>query len=293
MHKARNEAWPCRFVLYSRNEHAQDACRRKYPDARYVLGDIRDVDRLTLAMLNQDVVLHTAALKYVDIAEQNISECIDINIGGTRAVILAAKASRSVHTVVGVSTDKAVEPSNTYGLSKAVGEKLLWEAEQTVGAVGFAQVRYGNVIGSTGSVVPKFKYQYEQTGAVTVTDPVMTRFWISVDEAVNLILAAFRRGKGFTVIPVPKAMRLHEMVKAVVPNAVINVVGLRPGEKLHEKLLTHAESIHCGYREDERYYYYRPDVPLDNQTAFELTSDTADAMSQWEFRKHVSDAELI
>lgn len=286
MQRAECESWPCRFTVYSRNEHAQDACRHKYPRATYVLGDVRDTLRLGLAVAGHDVLIATAALKYVDIAENNISECIAINIGGIQSVIEAAWRNQSVHTVVGISTDKAVEPINTYGLSKAVGEKLFWEASRQIGDTKFVQTRYGNVVGSTGSVVPLFKRMEADYGEIRLTDPTMTRFWISIDHAIDMILAAVGSESGSIVIPSPKAMTLRDLAEAVCPGVKQHVVGLRPGEKIHEKLLTVAESIRVRRINfgKNTLYDYHPARTNTNLEAFELTSDSADKISVDEFR---------
>lgn len=282
------------FTVYSRNEHAQEACRRKFPNAQYVLGDVRDVDRLEIAMLRHNTVIHTAALKYVDKAEDNISECFDININGTIAVITAARRNGWVGNVIGISTDKAVEPSNTYGLSKAVGERLFWEASQKFDDISFVQTRYGNVIGSTGSVVPKFRHQATVNKKVTVTDPNMSRFWISYRDAVNLIKEASASESGVIVIPTPSAMSLGDLVEAVVPGVEVEVIGLRPGEKLSEKLMSEAESLKSTFGGRSGYFYYKPDrIPNVLMAPFELDSRKAKQMTIDEFRQHVAKAELI
>lgn len=295
MRRADLESWPSRFTVYSRNEHAQDACRRRYPKASYVLGDIRDTERLALTAAGHDVIIGTAALKYVDIAENNISECISINIGGTKSVIEAAWRNRSIHTVVGISTDKAVEAINVYGLSKAVGERLFFEASRQIGDIKFVQTRCGNVVGSTGSVVPLFKRMETDYGEIRLTDPTMTRFWISVDHAIDMIVAAVAGESGSITIPHPKAMTLSALASAVCPGVKQRIVGLRPGEKMHEKLMTAAESIRTTKLSfgAERLYNYHPARSNTNLAPFELVSDTADAISIDKFRALVEQAALI
>lgn len=294
MRRARLENWLCRITVYSRNEHAQDACRRKYPEASYILGDIRDTDRLSLAVNNHDIIINTAALKYVDIAENNISECLSINIDGTKSIIEAAWRTRTIHTVIGVSTDKAVEPINTYGLSKAVGEKLFFEASRQIADIKFVQTRYGNVIGSTGSVVPLFKRAAELQGEIKLTDPSMTRFWISIDDAVDLIIEAGLTNSGSIVIPHPKAMSLQALAEAVCPGIKQVIIGLRPGERRHEKLLSESESVRACKLEHASLgavYNYHPSRKLEPGVAsFELASNTSNLISVAVFRALADEA---
>ncbi|GAG09201.1 unnamed protein product, partial [marine sediment metagenome] len=171
------------ITVYSRDETKQDECRRRYPFARHVLGDVKDADRLRVAMMGHDVVIHAAAMKYIPEAEVNASECVSVNVGGTQAMMRAADAA-AVHRVVGISTDKAVQPVNVYGCSKMAMERLFADTAQFEGGPDFVCVRYGNVVGSTGSVIPLFRRQVEELGRVRITNPDMTRFWMSVDEAI-------------------------------------------------------------------------------------------------------------
>jgi UDP-N-acetylglucosamine 4,6-dehydratase len=156
MRRAKAENWETEFVIYSRDEYKQALCKRKFPNATYILGDVRDTDRLSIAMSSCSMAIHAAALKYVPEAERNISECLAVNVGGTQSAIRAAHLA-DISTLVLISTDKATEPQNTYGLSKALAERLMLEASRDYDDTVFATCRYGNVIGSTGSVVPVFK----------------------------------------------------------------------------------------------------------------------------------------
>lgn len=292
MARAKAEHWPARFTVYSRDELKQHECRLKFPQAQYVLGDVRDTDRLGLAMLNQDIVIHAAALKYVPESEFNVNECIGINVLGTKAVALAAVAAPSVRCVVLISTDKAVEPVNTYGLTKALAERIFLEYSRLVEDTKFATVRYGNVIGSTGSVVPLFKAMFARDGFVQVTDPTMTRFWIDVKEAISLILIAVHNvGSGCITIPQPKSMTLAALIEAVVPGVPVHIVGVRPGEKHDEMLLNEIESVKTF--KSQGVHVFAPDQMETSLRTFELSSDNAERMSVAEFQYFVEHAALI
>lgn len=300
-----NENWPIENItIYSRNEHFQAECKNRYPEFEYVLGDIRDNDKLSIICRYQDVVINCAALKYVPESEFNVSECLDINVMGVKSLLSACYSSKRVRTVVGISTDKAVEPANMYGLTKAIGEKLYCEMASWLvweNRIKFVQTRYGNVIGSTGSVVPLFKRMYEQTGSVKVTDTTMTRFWLTIDEAVDLILQAVNElNSGEIIVPNLRACSLATVIEAVVPNAKIKIIGLRPGEKLHEKLLTKLESSKSkeivmasqgGYTYG---YVYNPlAVSVDTSNSEVVSSDPSSWISANEFHEAVEDAARV
>ena len=255
LRRATKEKWPAEFTVYSRDEYKQDVCRRKYPHARYVLGSITDTERLAITMAGHDTVIHAAALKYIPEGEFNASECVAVNVDGTRSIIKAARQAR-IGRVVAISTDKAVHPINVYGMTKALMERLMAEAT-TEGYTKFTTCRYGNVVGSTGSVIPVFLRQIREEGKVTITNPDMTRFWISVDEAVDLILLAHSVdcAPGATVIPEPRSMRLGELASALVgkygtKGTRIEYIGMRAGEKLHEDLLHDQEALRTIAVED-------------------------------------------
>lgn len=237
---ARTYGWDTRFTIYSRDELKQDKCHREFPDARYVLGDICDTDRLMTTMIGHDIVIHAAALKYIPEGELNASECIRVNINGAQSVIKAARAA-SIPMVIGISTDKAVSPVNVYGMSKAIMERLFAEASTDI-RTKFVCCRYGNVIGSTGSVIPLFQRLIKTKGRLPVTDPTMTRFWISYREAVDLVRYSITAPSGCVVIPQPKAMMMMDLAKSIAQEAPIDIVGIRPGEKMHEDLLNEQES---------------------------------------------------
>lgn len=235
------EGWDCGVTIYSRDEYKQDLCKRQYPDARYVLGDIRDISRLEPIMYGHRYVIHAAALKYVPEAEYNAAECVAVNVDGSRTVIMAA-LSAGVEQVIGISTDKAVMPVNIYGASKMIMERLFAD----VGSghdTQFKTVRYGNVVGSTGSVLNVFEHQRDTKGRLMVTEPTMTRFWMSVDEAIDTILMAIHNaGPGTVTIPRPSAMSIMGLAEIVAGDLPIDVIGPRPGEKMHEELIHIQES---------------------------------------------------
>lgn len=288
MKRAQRESWPCQFTVFSRDEYKQAKCRRQYKDARYILGDVRYREQLTLAMVGHDLTIHTAALKYVPEGEHNVTECISVNVGGTQSVFAAAREADMARVVV-ISTDKAVAPSNVYGMTKALCERLVGETAMDLYGPEISAVRYGNVIGSTGSVIPEFERQYKETKHVSVTDPDMTRFWMPVDDAIDLIVTASKSESGSILVPQPRAMLLADLVAAVVPNATMDVTGLRPGEKMHETLLTQSESVFATTFDNEAIYR----IPAISRRSaahrrwFEITSDNVDCISADEFRAEV------
>lgn len=295
LRRAKRDDWPCQFTVYSRDELKQAQCRRKYKDVRYVLGDVRDTERLALVAAGHDLVVHTAALKYVPEGEHNVSECISVNVGGTQSVITSSRVAE-VPRVVVISTDKAVAPSNVYGMTKALCERIVGETVDYESETMVTAVRYGNVIGSTGSVVPEFERQARECGVVNVTNPEMTRFWMTADEAIDLIVLASQEQRGVIAIGKPMSMELGDLVAAVAPKARTNVVGLRPGEKLHEVLLTQAEMLFVQYFIRERAYrlpaiskrIIRNELPT-----YDYTSYLANRMDADEFLAAVEDSHSI
>ena len=250
---------PIQFTIYSRDEAKQAVARAEFPDATYVLGDVRDRDRLQLAMVGHDVVIHCAAMKYVPQAESNVWEVMSVNIDGSRNVVQAAAANRVQH-VVGISTDKACRPVNVYGLTKLVMERLFQEADDWGTPTRFHLVRYGNVVASTGSVIPLFRRQARE-GVITLTNPDMTRFWLSVEDAVGLIKRALHEPSGTVLIPRLRSATMQAVAEAAYrlenyKGAFIEafseqdppefkVIGERFGEKVHEDLLGPQERIYA------------------------------------------------
>jgi len=212
---------------------------------RFFLGDVRDRDRLHRAMQGADIVIHAAALKQVPAAEYNPFEAVQTNILGAQNVVDAAIDS-SVETVIALSTDKAVNPVNLYGATKLCQEKIVVQGNAYASHSGtkLSVVRYGNVVGSRGSVVPVFKEQ-AKTGTITITDDRMTRFWITLEQAVDLVMHALSTAVGGEIfIPKIPSMRVTDLATAMAPDCEQKIIGIRPGEKLHELMLTADESRH-------------------------------------------------
>jgi UDP-N-acetylglucosamine 4,6-dehydratase len=237
---------PKRLVIFSRDELKQSEMMARFnhhKDLRFFVGDVRDKDRLERAMHGVDVVFHAAALKQIPSCEYNPFEAIQTNVIGTKNVIDAA-IDQSVNRVVFVSTDKAVNPINLYGATKLCAEKVAVQANAyghprgTVCTV----VRYGNVIGSRGSVIPLFRAQRE-TGKVTVTDPSMTRFWIRLEQGVEFAIRCAGIAQGGEIfVPKIPSMRMMDLVETIAPACEVEFIGIRPGEKLHEILISEDES---------------------------------------------------
>jgi len=235
--------------IFSRDELKQSELRRRFADdddrIRYLIGDIRDLPRLSRALRGVDVVVHAAALKQVPICEYNPFEAVQTNVVGAENVVSAA-IENDVPLTIALSSDKAVNPVNLYGATKLCAEKIVTQGNTYSGhsAARFASVRYGNVVGSRGSVIPLFKAQAE-TGVLTITDERMTRFWITLEQAVDFVLDSLARmGGGEIFVPRIPSMRVVDMAEALAPDAELKIIGIRPGEKLHEVLLTEDEARH-------------------------------------------------
>ncbi|HQM53981.1 MAG TPA: UDP-N-acetylglucosamine 4,6-dehydratase (inverting) [Anaerolineaceae bacterium] len=248
------EYHPRRLVVFSRDELKQfemQAAGFSHPSLRYFIGDIRDLQRCRRAFEGVDLVVHAAALKQVPACEYNPMEAIKTNILGSSNVIDAA-IDAGVSRVVALSTDKAVNPINLYGATKLAAEKLFVQSNAYAGArkTRFACVRYGNVVGSRGSVVPFFLKQRE-TGKVTVTDERMTRFWISLEQGVRFVIRAVENMHGGEVfVPKIPSMTVTDLARAIAPEAAIDFIGIRPGEKLHEVLISEDEARQTVELED-------------------------------------------
>ncbi|MBL0350879.1 MAG: UDP-N-acetylglucosamine 4,6-dehydratase (inverting) [Elusimicrobia bacterium] len=230
---------PKRLVVYSRDELKQYEMQQEVssPALRYFIGDVRDGERLRQAMRGIDFVIHAAALKQVPAAEYNPMECIKTNVHGAENVIAAA-LENEVGKVIALSTDKAASPVNLYGATKLVSDKLFVAANNIAGGhrTCFSVVRYGNVVGSRGSVVPFFRRLLaEGKTELPVTDPRMTRFWITLQQGVDFVLKNFERMHGGEIfVPKIPSVRITDLMRAMAPRATANVIGIRPGEKLHE-----------------------------------------------------------
>ena len=238
-----------KLIIYSRDEQkqfvmAQEFSIEKYPQIRFLLGDVRDLSRMKRAFQNVDFVIHAAAMKHVPLAEYNPNECIKTNIGGAQNVIEASLAT-SVSKVVALSTDKACAPINLYGATKLTSDKLFIAANNITGdnPIKFSVVRYGNVMGSNGSVIPFF-IKKRKEGIIPVTDPEMTRFNISIEEGVKMVMhALFNAWGGEIFIPKIPSYKILDIAKAIAPECKIEIVGIRPGEKLHEEMITSSDSF--------------------------------------------------
>jgi len=230
---------PSRIVVFSRDELKQFEMQRRFPQPvlRFFLGDVRDAARLRQAMRGIDYVVHAAALKQVPAAEYNPMECIKTNIHGAENVIAAA-LDNEVKKVIALSTDKAANPANLYGATKLCSDKLFVAANNIAGGhvTRFAVVRYGNVVGSRGSVVPVFKQLLAQGATeLPVTDKRMTRFWITLEQGIEFVIQSFQRMYGGEIfVPKISSMRILDLVESLAPGMPIKDIGIRPGEKLHE-----------------------------------------------------------
>ena len=245
------EKWPRvqRLIIYSRDEQkqfqmAQEYPVDQYPMIRFFIGDVRDLERLKRAFIGVDYVIHAAAMKHVHIAEYNPDECVKTNIGGADNVIKATLDS-TVTDVVALSTDKACAPINLYGATKLASDKLFIAANNIVGKqdVKFSVVRYGNVMGSNGSVIPFFLNKKE-TGVLPITEPTMTRFNISLAGGVAMVLHAMEHAWGGELyVPKIPSYRITDVAEAIGPECEHPVIGIRPGEKIHEEMITSSDSF--------------------------------------------------
>lgn len=248
---------PKKIIIFSRDELKQYEMQQTYnhPCMRYFIGNVRDKQRLSLAMEGVDYVIHAAALKHVPVAEYNPMECIKTNIGGAENVIFAA-LEHNVEKVIALSTDKAANPINLYGATKLASDKLFVAANNLVGKkqTRFAVVRYGNVVGSRGSVIPFFN-KLINSGAteLPITDVRMTRFWITLEQGVNFVLKNFARMHGGEIfVPKIPSMKVVDLAKALAPHLKQKMIGIRPGEKLHETMCP-ADDSHLTIEFDDHY----------------------------------------
>ena len=278
---------PHSIRIFSRDELKQSEMQLRFADERrlrYLIGDVRDLARLRRATRGVDLIVHAAAMKQVPASEYNPFEAVQTNVIGAENIVSAA-IDNDVALTIALSTDKAVNPVNLYGATKLCAEKLVTQgnAYAADGPSRFASVRYGNVVGSRGSVIPLFQAQAE-TGVLTITDERMTRFWITLDKAVRFVLDSLAiAGGGEVFIPKIPSMRVGDIADAIAPGAERRVIGIRPGEKLHELLLTEDESRHAVELPDR--YVVMPEyaswplrdtggTPLPD--GFRYTSDTND-----------------
>jgi UDP-N-acetylglucosamine 4,6-dehydratase len=263
---------PSRVVVFSRDELKQYEMQQKFdaPCMRYFLGDVRDAQRLCQAMRGIDYVVHAAALKQVPAAEYNPTECIRTNVTGAENVINAA-IENGVEKVIALSTDKAASPINLYGATKLLSDKLFVAANNLVGKhrTRFAVVRYGNVVGSRGSVVPFFrKLISDGAKSLPITDQRMTRFWITLDHGVDFVLKNFERMQGGEIfVPKIPSVKIVDLAQAMAPGLDQHVIGIRPGEKLHEMMIARDDSPHTFEFDD--HYVITPAIRFVVQSEYE------------------------
>jgi len=261
-----------RLVIFSRDEQkqfqmAQDYPADKYPAIRFFIGDVRDKERLLRAMSDIDYVIHAAAMKHVHLAEYNPSECIKTNVGGAENVIHACLQT-GVQRVVALSTDKACAPINLYGATKLTSDKLFIAANNIKGKnpIKFSVVRYGNVMGSNGSVIPFF-IKKRKEGFLPITDPDMTRFNISLDGGVDMVFHALKHAWGGELfVPKIPSYKITEVANAIAPNTEQKIIGIRPGEKIHEEMITSSDSYNTY--DLGKYYTIIPTQPAWDLDAF-------------------------
>jgi len=278
-----------KIIIFSRDELKQYEMKQEFKDERlrFFIGDVRDKERLYRAFDGVDIVIHAAAMKHVDACEYNPFEAVKTNIHGAQNIIEAA-IDRSVEKVIALSTDKACSPINLYGATKLASDKLFVAANAYVGEkrTSFAVVRYGNVVGSRGSVVPFFK-KIKHTGVVPITDERMTRFWITLDQGVQFVLENLERMKGGEIfIPKIPSMKVTDLAKAIAPECKMEIIGIRPGEKLHEAMIMEDDARHTLEYVD--YFVIYPEInnwelnEMDNGRKIEEGfSYTSDKNNQW------------
>ena len=273
----------CLIRVYSRDELKQVEMQRLFSGEerlRFFIGDIRDRVRLRRAMTDVDVVIHAAAMKQVPVCEYNPAEAVKTNVIGAMNILECA-LDAGVGNAIALSTDKAVNPVNLYGATKLCMEKLFVHGNAYSGERGtrFSAVRYGNVMGSRGSVVPLF-VQQAASKVLTLTDPRMTRFWLSLDHAVDVVLHAMECSEGGEIfVPKIPSMRISDLAHAICPDAVLKPIGIRPGEKLHEVLLMADEAR--AAREDEAFYVIGGPPAASRRPLREGFAYTSDTNTQW------------
>jgi len=286
-----------KLIIYSRDELKQsevqaDLAERFPPEKlatlRFFLGDVRDRQRLILATRGVDIIIHAAALKQVPAAEYNPSECIHTNIMGAENVVWACLTNR-IKQVIALSTDKACNPINLYGATKLASDKTFVAANNLAGDIGtrFSVVRYGNVVGSRGSVAPLFQRLLSKGATeLPITDPRMTRFWITLTEGVDFVLSSLGRMHGGEIfVPKIPSMKITDLAEAMAPGLPIKLVGIRPGEKLHEMMIS-ADDVRCAVDLGDRYAIEPAFVefarkPLDGKPLPEGFSYASDTNEEW------------
>jgi UDP-N-acetylglucosamine 4,6-dehydratase len=263
-----------KLILFSRDEQKHFALQQTFNDKRirFFIGDIRDLRRITMSLKEVDYVIHAAAQKHVLMSEYNPQECVNTNVLGTQNIIEAC-IKEKVKKCILISTDKSVNPINLYGATKLVAEKIILSGNHLSGKNGtiFSVVRYGNVLGSNGSILPFFSNLNKRGKKIPITHPDMTRFWISYGEAIELVISSLitsRRGDIF--VPILNSIKITDFVKIINPKAKIYITGIKKGEKIHEELITHAESEYA--KKVKNFYIVNYDLNKKNNYRFDYTS---------------------
>jgi len=283
--RGHEENWPCEFTVFSRDPVKQFPLKKKYPSVNFMIGDITDFGALTNAIAGHDIVLHLAAQKHIPTGEFNVMQTIQVNLQGSINVAEAC-LQNLVKKVVAISTDKAVHPVNTYGATKYLMEKVFQEyAFISPMTTKFNLVRYGNVLGSTGSVIQVWRKMVEDSGKVQATDPDMTRFWLNEDEAVNVVLMALHDSipSGSIVIPKCGATTMKDLASYVLEDDTpIQYEGIRPGEKRYEELLGKEESRYAKENVIQDWILLAPTTtnPVCGGVEWDYTSDSCNQLSR-------------
>lgn len=269
--RALRESWPAQFIIFSRDETKQNILRQKYPQHEFVLGDVCRYTDLRRAMRGADVVLHFAAYKQIPMAQNNVGATILVNVVGSQNVVDAA-IDMGVKQVVATSTDKAMSPENAYGCSKKLMEYIFQDANK-YGATTFHLARYGNVLMSNQSVGILFEQQAKTGGPLTITDRRMTRFFLSLDQAIDLILLALKTDPGKIVVPKAPSTNIFQLANVIGKGLPIIETGIRSGEKLHEGMVSESESFYVE-EDDTHFFIHPPTEDYRNPKApFSYTSD--------------------
>jgi len=287
---------PRKTIIFSRDELKQSEMSQEFPgnensSIRFFIGDVRDRDRLEIAMRDVDYVIHAAALKQIPAAEYNPMECINTNVMGAENVVRAAIGT-GVKKIVALSTDKAASPNNLYGASKLASDKIFVAANNLSGSDGtrFSVVRYGNVIGSRGSVIPLFqKLLAEKAKSLPITDERMTRFWITLEQSVNFVLSSLSIMDGGEIfVPKIPSMSMVSLAQALAPGIPCHTVGIRPGEKLHEMMITHDDARNTVEMDDRymilpafKFWDHHTEIPENSTPVAEDFVYSSDNNSEW------------
>lgn len=285
--RRKKNGWTGKFTVYSTDTHKHESMRRIYPDINFVQGDIRNPETLFNAMVGHDVVLHLAAVKVIPASEMYSMDTNDVNVNGSINVCVQAGATGIKH-VLGISTDKAAHPANAYGATKLTMEKIFQEYARVGFETKYHLVRYGNVLESTGSVLEVWKDALGRGDPITVTDPYMTRFWISPQQAVDFVIHSLELDSGMILIPKMKSLSIARLIEYTLGNVkkeMISSIPLRAGEKLHETLLTVEECMYADETQD--YFFLHPTTsPMVKLPVFApYSSDIAPELSMDEFSR--------